>query len=57
MGEQSTYIRKVSSKKIYEALNFDSIIRGPKQKDVLLPTIYSDKLDEKAAYKGSASVT
>jgi len=56
LGEQNTYIRKVSSKKIYETLNFDSIIRGPKQKDVLMPTIYSDKLDEKQGYKGNASV-
>ena len=44
---QDTYIRKISSKKVYELLNFDSIIRGPKQKDILMPTAFSDKLDER----------
>lgn len=55
-NEQDTYIRKINSKKIYETLNFDSLIRGPKQREVLMPTAYSDKLDERKEYKGALNV-
>lgn len=49
--EQDTFIRKISNKKIYEVLNFDSLLRGPKQKDVLLPNAYSDRMEyNKAGY-------
>lgn len=41
-------MRKVSSKKIYEGLNFDSLIRGPKQKSILLPTSLSDNFEFKS---------
>lgn len=41
--EQEVYIKRVSNKKIYEQINFDSLIRGIKQKEVLLPTTYSEK--------------
>jgi NDP-sugar pyrophosphorylase family protein len=56
LSEQNTYIRRISSKKIYESMNFDSIIRGPKQKEVLMPSAYSDRLDERKEFKGNASV-
>jgi NDP-sugar pyrophosphorylase family protein len=56
LSEQNTYIRKIASKKIYETINFDSIIRGPKQKDVLLPSAFSDRLDERKELRGNASV-
>jgi NDP-sugar pyrophosphorylase family protein len=56
LSDQNTYIRKIASKKIYETLNFDSIIRGPKQKEVLLPTPYSDRLDERKELRGNANV-
>lgn len=56
LSEQNTYIRKIASKKIYETMNFDSIIRGAKQKDVLLPTPLSDRLDERKEFKGNANV-
>ena len=36
--EQDVFIKKVSNKKVYENLNFDSLMRGAKQKDYLLPT-------------------
>jgi len=47
LHQQDTYIKKISSKKVYELLNFDSILRGPKQKDILMPTTYSDRVDER----------
>ena len=53
---QDTYIRKISSKKVYELLNFDSIIRGPKQKDILIPTAFSEKLDERKEYKNNCNI-
>lgn len=56
LSDQNTYIRKIASKKIYEAMNFDSIIRGPKQKEVLMPTAFSERLDERQQFKGNASV-
>jgi NDP-sugar pyrophosphorylase family protein len=56
LSEQNTYIRKISSKKVYEAMNFDSIIRGPKQKEVLLPSAFSDRLDDRKEFKGNANV-
>lgn len=30
--DQDAFIRKISNKKIYESLNFESLIRGTKQK-------------------------
>lgn len=48
--EQDTFIRKISNKKIYEALNFDSLIRGPKQKDILLPNSYSDRMEHRPGH-------
>lgn len=42
LKEQETFIRKISTKKIYENINFDSLLRGVKQRDMLLPTSYSD---------------
>lgn len=50
--EQDTFIKKVSNKKVYENLNFDSLMRGAKQKDYLLPTEYTP-LSESAEFKGS----
>lgn len=44
-NEQDAFIKKINSKKIYECLNFDSLIRGAKQKEILLPTSYNDKSD------------
>ena len=38
LKEQETFIRKISTKKIYENINFDSLLRGVKQRDMLLPT-------------------
>lgn len=49
------YIRRVTQLKIYEQLNFDALIKGPKQKEVLQPNQYTQELDEKynAEYKGT----
>lgn len=56
LTEQDTYIRKINSKKIYELLNFDGLIRGQKQKDILLPTAFNDPLDDRKDLKGVASI-
>ena len=53
---QDTYIRRINSKKAYESLNFESLIRGAKQKEVLIPTAYSDPVDDRKEFKGSATV-
>jgi hypothetical protein len=45
--DQDTYIKKINSKKVYEVLNYDSLIRGLKQKDVLMPTEYNEPTDSK----------
>lgn len=50
--EAETFIKKVSNKKVYENLNFDSLVRGQKQKDYLLPTEYSPQ-SESTEFKGS----
>jgi hypothetical protein len=55
-SEQEVYVRKINSKKIYEALNFDSLIRGPKQREVLMPTAYSERLDERKEHRGIVNV-
>lgn len=49
------YIRRVTQLKIYEQVNFDSLIRGTKQKDILLPTEYSEPNDQKycSEWKGT----
>ena len=44
-NQQDAFVKKINSKKIYECLNFDSLIRGAKQKEILLPTTYNDKSD------------
>ncbi len=45
VNEQDAFIKKVSNKKVYENLNFDSLMRGNKQKDFLLPTEYSPECE------------
>lgn len=45
LTEQDTFIKKISNKKVYEGINFDSLIRGAKQKDILLPNEYSFNCD------------
>lgn len=50
--EAETFIKKVSNKKVYENLNFDSLVRGQKQKEYLLPTEYSPQ-SESNEFKGS----
>lgn len=55
LAGQNEYIRRINSVKLYETMCMDSLIRGPKQKEVLLPTAYSPQPDEKAMqdFKGS----
>jgi NDP-sugar pyrophosphorylase family protein len=48
--EQDVFIKKISTKKIYESINFDSLIRGPKEKLTLLPNTYSEKMEHKAGH-------
>lgn len=46
LADPNEYIRRVSNIKIFEHLNLEGIIRGPKQKEVLMPTKYTQPLDE-----------
>lgn len=39
---QNEYIRRITNVKIYESVNLDSLIKGPKQKDVLMPNSYTE---------------
>lgn len=50
------YIRRISNVKIYEALNLDSLIRGPKQKEVTLPNTYTQPIDEKLSAESRGSL-
>jgi hypothetical protein len=52
VAEQDVFIKKISNKKVYEGINFDSLIRGAKQKDTLLPNEYSSN-SESSEFKGS----
>ncbi len=49
--EQDVFIKKISNKKVYEGINFDSLVRGAKQKDLLMPSEYSFT-SESSEYKG-----
>lgn len=43
---QEDFIRKISDLKLYCQLNFESIIRGPKERKALLPNKFTSEIDE-----------
>ena len=47
MAPQNEYIRTVLNLKVYEQLNLDGLIRGSKQKQILMPNKYTQPIDEK----------
>ena len=40
------YVRRISETKVYKQVNFDSLIRGQKEKPILLPTQMTQKISQ-----------
>ena len=45
VANQNEYIRQVLNLKSFELLNMDGLIRGQKQKDILIPNKYTQPID------------
>jgi NDP-sugar pyrophosphorylase family protein len=56
ISDPDEYIKRISSLKIYENINLDSVIRGNKQKEILLPTKYTLPVDETQNFTKQGSI-